>query len=598
MKNIRLLWHIFPAILVVTLITMFFVIWYGTTTIRDFHYDQMTLDIEARARLLQPEIERLFNEAPNDLQSFCRRVGRQASTRITVIAADGIVEADSNEDPEEMDNHGNRPEIKTAMAGQVGSAIRFSKTLGHHRLYVALPLMDAQNQVTQVLRLSLATSAVDEALSRIRLKIYSVVIVVIFFASFVAYWAARRISYPITKIQKEAEQLANEQYVEPFDIGDYRVSSEMAGLATTFNAMARQIQQRMETIRRQNNELEAVFSSMKEPVVAINTEERILRINRAAARLFSLDPKKVVGQFFPGLIRNQHLQILVDSVMGSSTTVSEEILVFDGIKDKPLRTRVTPLLDINQNPVGILIVMTDMSRINRLENLRRDFVANVSHELKTPITSIKGYVETLLDGAIDDRRDAEQFLHVINRQTERLNSIVDDLLTLSRIEQKDEDMPLDKGALLPILQSAVQACNHVSLEKGMSISLDCSPDLEAEVNDALLEQSVINLLTNAITYSPKNSPIRINAREIVDEKGNKQIAIEVHDQGIGIEKIHQERIFERFYRCDKARSRDSGGTGLGLAIVKHIAHSHGGSVAVDSVAGKGSTFTIFLPAIS
>lgn len=597
MKNIRLLWHIFPAILVVTLLTMFFLTWYGTAAIRDFHYEQMTLDIEARARLLRPEIRRLLYQAPEQLQPFCRRLGRQASTRITVIAADGLVKADSNENPNNMDNHANRPEIKTAISGKTGSAIRFSKTLGHNRLYVAIPLEDQQNPIKHVLRLSLASSAIDEALSRIHWKIYGGVVIVVLFASVVAYWVARQISYPITKIQREAKQLANEQFVEPLDIGDYRVSSEMAGLSTTFNAMAKQVQQRIATIKRQNNELEAVFGSMMEPVMAMDSEQRILRINRAAAQLFRLDPKKIVGHSFPGLLRNQTLQVLIDAVMESNTAVVEEISIFDGMKDKQLRTRVTPLLDINQNPVGLLVVMTDMSRINRLENLRRDFVANVSHELKTPITSIKGYVETLQDGALDDRNDAEQFLQVINRQTERLNAIVDDLLTLSRIEQENEEIPLQKEQLLPILRSAVQACNHLSHEKEMDVSITCSPELEANVNDALLEQAVINLLTNAITYSPHSSPVAVSAREIVDEKGRKKIAIAVEDQGIGMEKIHLKRIFERFYRCDKARSRDCGGTGLGLAIVKHIAQSHGGNVAVDSVLGNGSTFTIFLPTI-
>jgi two-component system phosphate regulon sensor histidine kinase PhoR len=594
MPNTRLLWHIFPSILVITLAAMGAATWYCTFAVKDFFYDHMHGDIEARATLLQPEINRLLEESPDELQAFCRRVGRQAATRITVIAGNGQVLADSNESPANMDNHGDRPEIITGFTGQVGSSIRFSKTLGHNRLYIALPAYSTSDGTNTVLRLSLPISAIEKALGSIHLKIFLGAVVVVAAVTLAAYSVARRISHPIVALQQSAEKLARGESLSPFQGGDYRVSLEMASLTTSFNAMADQVQHRLHDISRKNNELEAVFSSMIEPVMAIDTEEQIIRINRAAARLFNLDPSKITGQSFTGLIRNRELQALTTLVLEGGETVQEEVTVFDGIKEKQMRTRVAPLLDATDNSIGVLIVMNDMSRIHRLENLRREFVANVSHELKTPITSIKGYVETLLDGALDDKEDALAFLRVISKQGDRLNSIIDDLLTLSRIEQQDELVPLTTCYILPILESATQACSLYASEKQMQFDINCPANLEASISDALLEQAVINLLTNAITYSPPGSPIVVQAKEIVSERNEREITIQVQDKGIGIEPDHQKRIFERFYRCDKARSREGGGTGLGLAIVKHIAQSHGGNVEVESTPGKGSTFTIRL----
>jgi two-component system phosphate regulon sensor histidine kinase PhoR len=257
-----------------------------------------------------------------------------------------------------------------------------------------------------------------------------------------------------------------------------------------------------------------------------------------------------------------------------------------------------PLHDGSGRNIGVLVVMNDVTRLRRLENIRRDFVANVSHELKTPITSIKGYVETLLDGAIDNKEDAARFLGIVVKQTNQLYAIIEDLLSLSRIEKQSEDgeVALSIGNLHQILAEAVQTCQMKASEKNIRISINCPEKLQINMNATLLEQAVVNLVVNAIKYSDAGSEVIVAAEEKTQDDGTSRVVISVRDFGIGIAKKHLPRLFERFYRSDKARSRKLGGTGLGLSIVKHIAQAHGGDVSVQSQEGQGSTFFISLPA--
>jgi two-component system phosphate regulon sensor histidine kinase PhoR len=254
----------------------------------------------------------------------------------------------------------------------------------------------------------------------------------------------------------------------------------------------------------------------------------------------------------------------------------------------------TALRDSEQTPLGAVIVLNDVTRLKRLETMRRDFVANVSHELKTPITSIKGFVETLISGAMDKPEDNKRFLGIVASQADRLNAIIDDLLSLSQLEQDAEkvEIVIAESGLKPVLEMAIQACASKATEKKVHVDLNCPESVTARINPQLLEQAVINLVDNAIKYSLTSTQVRVNV-----SAGEEGITVAVADEGRGIEKEHIPRLYERFYRVDSDRSRAMGGTGLGLAIVKHIAQVHGGSVSVDSSIGKGSTFRIHLPAI-
>jgi len=281
----------------------------------------------------------------------------------------------------------------------------------------------------------------------------------------------------------------------------------------------------------------------------------------------------------------------VADVLASQQPLEVEIEVHDN-GSRFLQAHGAVLRGAAAESIGAVVVLHDVTRLRRLEQVRRDFVANVSHELRTPVTSIKGFVETLLDGAMNNPDELQRFLRIVATQTDRLNAIIEDLLTLSRIEQESEraEIPLSKTSIKSVLSAAMEVCGVKAAEKDIHIELNCQAELQAEVNPPLLEQAVINLLDNAIKYSPTGQTVHLEAN-----LAETEVVISVRDHGCGISREHLPRIFERFYRVDKARSRKLGGTGLGLAIVKHIAQVHRGAATVESVIGQGSTFFIHLP---
>ena len=605
MRRRPLFWQIFPVSLLIILCTVLAVSWFATTTFKTFYYDQMVVDIEARALLLEQKVLDLIMDSPGALQDFCRQAGRRAHTRITVIAPDGMVLADSNEDPQRMEKHGKRPEINKAYSGQTGSSLRFSITLHQDMLYVAIPLRlsPADNvsntDKTGALRLSVPATALNTVLKSIRNRVFLVSLLTILLAAMFSRQLALRISRPLEQIKRGAEQLSSGEKTRLVNIHEHGLSLEMSGLIISLNRMAEQLMERILLTRRQHNELEAVFSSMTEAVLAVDAEECVIRLNRAAGRLFRIDPRISKDKPVQGMLRNPELMAMIRDTLSSNNSGAAEVELFDGQYRTTLEVRVVPLQDNAQQPIGALMVMDDVTRINRLENVRREFVANVSHELKTPITVIKGYVETLLDGGLDAHKDGNKFLQIVLRQAGRLNAIIDDLLSLSRIENTtnnhETSINLALDELSPVLGAALQTCELKADEQHIGLELHCPPDLKAVHNPALLEEAVINLLSNAMTSSPSGSTVLVRAESWQENGKKKWVKIAIEDKGCGIQREHLDRIFERFYRCDKARSRKNGGTGLGLSIVKHIAQSHGGTVEVESHFGRGSIFTLNLP---
>jgi two-component system phosphate regulon sensor histidine kinase PhoR len=366
---------------------------------------------------------------------------------------------------------------------------------------------------------------------------------------------------------------------------------EIAGLSETMNQMAGELRDRIRTISEQRNELEAVLSSMVEGVFGVDREERLLGMNPSAAKILGCNPAAAQGRTIQEVIRLSELQRFVVRALSGEEPVEQDLILY-GEEERIVRAHGTPLRDAEKKRVGALIVLNDVTRLARLENIRKDFVANVSHEIKTPITAIKGFVETLQEGHAQDPEETERFLGIIHKHVDRLEAIVEDLLTLSRIEKEAEtqEITLEEHLVRAILVRAVQACENKAEAKKIRLELDCSEELKGKINPLLLEQAVVNLIDNAINYSEEGTSVAVVAEEM-----GQEILIRVQDHGSGIERKHLERIFERFYRVDKSRSRKLGGTGLGLAIVKHIVQAHGGRVSVESQLGEGSTFTLHLP---
>jgi len=429
---------------------------------------------------------------------------------------------------------------------------------------------------------------IHEAVSTLRFSIASVGVILIALSAVVGALAWVPLDRHLRRIRQSVEEYARGNFGMRMPSSRF---SEIGLLADTLNWMAGQLEDRVSAEVRRRNEQEAVLASMVEGVIAVDSEQCVININRAAVTLLGLASRDVQGKAILEVVRNPDLQRFIHTTLASRKTIEGD-LVLHGREDKFIQATGSALTDSDGNQIGALIVLNDVTRLRRLENMRQEFVANVSHELKTPITSIKGFMETLQDGAINEPVEARRFLDIIARQADRLDAIIEDLLSLSRIEQESErgEITHKTSRVAEILHGAVLACSTKSEARNITVDQECSPQLQARMNAPLLEQAVINLLDNAIKYSEPGKRVRLSARE-----QDGRIAIEVKDEGPGILKEHQNRIFERFYRVDKSRSRQLGGTGLGLSIVKHIVQAHSGKVMVESEPGKGSTFTMLIP---
>ena len=601
----KFIWQIFPANVLTILLVILTVSWYGVVSMQEFYLQDTEADLESRAYLISSKVkEYLRDHRAADLREYCIQAGRSSGTRITVISPQGKVFADSNEDPETMEDHSRRVEVAQALAGQVGISRRFSTTLQENLIYVAIPLTNVtfvgpqnnlEKSVEAVLRTSVSVAALDTTLQRIKLRIVFGSFAVLLLAGGVTLLISRNISRPLEQMTKTAERFAAGDFsVHLLQAVRRSASLEVFTLAAAMDRMAELLDEKIDAIVTQRNQLETVFSSMVEAVIAIDREERVISINQAAADLFGVDRKTAEGKIVQQIIRNVQLQQHISVTLAAKESVVDEIVLQGENGDKFLQTNVVILGNGAGENVGVLVVMNDVTKIRRLENVRRDFVANVSHELRTPITSIRGYVETLLDGALDIREDAVRFLEIILHQSERLATIIDDLLALSKIEEKAKKgaIPLTSGLLQPVLLAAAQTCQLQAEQAGVSVLIDCPENVTVEMNATLLEQALVNLLVNAITYSRQGDEVKVAVEVIPGEQGEDKVRIIVRDSGIGIAKEHLPRLFERFYRSDKARSRAHGGSGLGLAIVKHIVEAHEGRIEAKSVEGKGSEFTL------
>ena len=588
MRSRRLLWQLYPSYLLIVLVALAGVTWSFASVLRSFYLEQSLRDLEARARLVEQQVRGRFSPADSpDIEELCRRLGQSSGTRITVLLKTGEVLGDSVAEAARMENHIDRPEVRAALAGGVGSAIRFSQTLQREMVYLAVPVVEA-GALKGIVRTAVNVTAVEEALRALYLRVVLAGAATVALAAGLSLLVSRRLTRPLEAMKQGAQRFARGELGSRLEIHG---SEETRELGAALNRMAAELDDRIRTVLQQRNEQEAVLASMVEGVLAVDQEERILRLNQAAARLLGVQAEGVQGRRIQEVVRKADLLRFVSRTLESQDPVEGDIVLRDR-EEHFLQAHGTLLRGERGQVIGALIVLNDVTRLHRLENVRRDFVANVSHELKTPITAIKAAAETLLDGAAEDPDGARRFTGIIAKQADRLNAIIDDLLALSRIEQGDRDsLPLVRGAVRPVLEAALLACGLGAQAKGVVINLFCAPELQARINAPLLEQAVVNLLTNAIKYSEPQGKVVLDASEF-----QGKVMIKVQDWGCGIAPEHLPRLFERFYRADKARSRHLGGTGLGLAIVKHIIQAHGGEVIVHSTPGEGSVFTLTLPA--
>jgi two-component system phosphate regulon sensor histidine kinase PhoR len=589
MWSSRLFWKLFTsyAALVLAATAIFSVLMsaYQTKQVNAYLRERLRDD----AALMQSIVtDSLIAGSHEGLQESVIRLARETNTRMTVMDANGIVLGDSDEDPAHMEPHQNRPEIESAARDGVGVSMHVSRTLGIPMMYFATRV-DREGETLGFVRVALAMQEVDDRVRAVRRLVWGIGFAVCTATLVITYLVVASLTRPLKSLTTAAHAIANGDYGQ-----QVRTSSrdEIGTLAQTFNRMSGDLNERVSQIRSDRELLNTMLTVMVEGVVALDANQRVLFANEAAHSMLGLGTHNVAGRPLWEMVRIPAVQEGLEAASNGSQDWYRCEFELPG-RDRRIVSMHATKLPGDPSP-GIVLVCHDISELRRLENLRREFVANVSHELKTPLASIKAYVETLLAGAVHDPENNLPFLRRIDEQAERLHRLILDLLRLARVESGQEvfeitAVPLEElvAACVKEHQSAADAkrINLATEKPAIPISVRADPEGVRAILD--------NLIDNAVKYTHEGGDVRI--RWATDDS---TAVLEVADTGIGIAAQDQARIFERFYRVDKARSRDLGGTGLGLSIVKHLSQSFGGTVSVSSEVGRGSVFTVRLPLAS
>jgi len=541
------------------------------------------------ARLIESNISANFPGLYDQerLNKLSQDLGAKVKSRITIIDMQGKVLADSQMSQQEaakLENHLSRPEVYQALNNGLGQEIRYSSTLKIDMLYIALPVKQ-NNQNIGVLRLALPLTSVQKVLFAVRKTIIIGLVFALGLAFLLGSVLAKALIGPVNRIIHVSSKFAQGDFSRRIF---YRSSDEIGQLALTLNKMAQEIEEKIREIGTKNQHLEAIFNSMAEGVIVTDSSEKIVSINHSIEELFNVRKSEAQGKFFLEGIRNSDIFGVINSVLKDAKFISKEIVLVLPIQ-KIVQVNASPIFE-KDKVTGCVAVVHDMTELRRLETMRRDFVANVSHELKTPLTSIKGFVETLLEGGLDDKENSVNFLKIINNHVDRLNILINDLLDLSHIESKEIVLKKEKFILAILVNEVMLGFKSQAKKKAVELNSDLLQELEIIADKSKIEQVFTNLINNAIKYNKEKGFVRVYSEQLADK-----VKIVVEDSGSGIPARDIPRIFERFYRVDKARSRELGGTGLGLSIVKHIVELHSGVVGVESTEGLGSKFWFTLP---
>jgi two-component system phosphate regulon sensor histidine kinase PhoR len=539
------------------------------------------LRLAAEARLVGHDLARV---PLSELGLAASEAGLRAETRITLISHSGVVLADSQHDPETMENHAGRPEVREALAGRTGASVRHSATLDRDLCYVAVPFTYL-GQPGYVLRLAVPLTELSSAVAAVRRRIVSASAATAALALLLAYIFSRRIGGRIERIKRFAEQLSRSKSPEPLTPDS---DDELGALCLALNDMGRQLRDSLERLKLESSQRNAILAGMVDGVLAVDGNMRVLFSNDAFAAATGTSAVRTKGAPLLEILRDSELFALLETALHATSPVTRRIHLA-GAEDRVFDAHAARLFA--EHSRGAVAVLHEITEIERLERVRRDFVANVSHELRTPLAAILGCAETLIEGAIDDPAVRSRFLDTIKAHATRLNNITADLLTLSELDAGIPAAPSAPFSLEEAIDSALRTVEAEARLRLVNLIRGPIRDIEILGYRLRLEQALVNLLHNAIKFNRPDGKVMIEAR--ASQPGH--VAISIADTGIGIPAQDLGRIFERFYRVDRARSRQVGGTGLGLAIVKHAVELMNGRVEVASQPGAGSTFTILIP---
>ena len=575
--------------------------------------DRLKASLEAQARLMGNQVNpALLGQDSGELQRVARKLAQQVGARVTVVQPEGRVLADSELTPEQvaqMDNHLGRPEVRAAIADGVGSALRQSDNLRVDMLYLAISLR-RDGMVSGVLRLAVPLSDLSRVTASVRRTLVIGGLIALCAAVVIGFLFARQVTRPIAEMTAVARRMADGDFSRKVSTVS---SDEIGQLGRLLNLMAQRLEDRLAELEEQRAKEAAILDSMVEGVLAVDGESRILFINASACRLFNASSVGAEGRPFLEVIRNKEILDLLNRTLREGAFTTQEFQTYAPVQ-RTVQVHAAPLKG-REGTSGVILVLHDVTELRRLETVRTEFVANVSHELRTPLTSIKGYLETLLEGGLEDREHARPFLGVIHKHTERLGRLLEDLLDLSNLELGKITLHRRPINLAEVVEGAIAIYRPQAAKQEIGLREELPGDLPLVMADRdRVMQVLINLLDNGLKFTPKGGTVTVAARLVPSsefrvpssEPGTRNqepgtasasevVELSVEDTGIGIHSQDLPRITERFYRVDKARSREMGGTGLGLAIVKHLVKAHGGELIIESQLNQGTIVRFHLP---
>jgi two-component system phosphate regulon sensor histidine kinase PhoR len=587
--RLNLFWKLGFAFFALLIAVLLPVDYYAERTLRrDYEragFDQLS-SIARIALSSPPPASSLSTTSRTPSPALREWITRMASSgvRVTVITSDGLVLADSESDPRTMENHAGRPEIREALANGDGVSVRHSVTINRDLLYYAARFPMPSGPPV-VLRFALPLRTVNDEVWAFRRRLWLSSLVVFLVAGMASLLISRTFSRRVERLQSFSRRVADGDF-RPIDAD--RSGDSLEALAVSLNDSAARLDRAIRTLTEERNLSAAILGSMVEGVAVVNSAERLLFANEGFVGILELDSPPQSGSSLVEVVRQTELLEAVRNVLKGAPRVEAEIIT--GTLRQRFFAATVASVKATENS-GAVVVLHDITDLRKLERVRRDFVANVSHEFKTPLTAIQGFAETLLSGAMDDPQNRVRFLQIILEHSRRLARLTDDLLELSKMDADRLDLEVDRLSVLQLVQSCVETTQRLATEKRLRVSVNLPPSVpDIAADRRRLAEVLQNLLDNAIQYTPSGGEIVVSASSDPEE-----VTFTVSDTGIGIPQVDQPRIFERFYRVDVARSREVGGTGLGLSIAKHLVEAHGGRIWVESEVRRGSRFHFTVP---
>lgn len=574
-------WRITISFILVVIVTMVILGVYLVNSTRNSQLDNLRSQLENEARLTAEACLPVFLVQGGDLDTLAKKLGNEIDARVTIIALNGTVLGDSHEDPATMENHATRPEVIDALASGLGENTRYSTTLGEQMMYVAVPVTN-QTTIMGVARVALPLLAVANSVHQVTLIIILAIVVTAVLVVVAAVLIGRATTRPLREITKASKRIASGELGQKIPV---RTRDEIGQLAQAFNEMSSNLDKLVGDISTERTKLQTVLANMADGVIMTDVEGKIVLANQATERLFNFRKEDVINKPLIEVVHDHEADEILKLCLRTSRTQTGQ---FESATSKRfLRAIAIPIVE--GKLTGALLLFQDLTELRNLQTMRRELVGNISHELRTPIAGIKAMVETLREGAIDDKEAAIDFLTRIDSEVDHLTQMVSELTELSRIETGHAELRMSPVNLNVLVEEVVTQLNTLAQRQQVNITADLTNDLPTtEADNDRIKQTLTNLVHNAIKFNHPGGRVTVSTK--VD---GESVIVSVFDTGIGISEEDLPHVFERFYKADKARPR--GGSGLGLAIAKHVVQAHGGSIWAQSEEGKGSTFSFSLP---